>query len=82
VLAYLGGNPVQSQSYQLVDFQRSTPLVLLAALFALAVLILGRFQGLKALIALGLSFGVLALFVLPAIIAGRTRCWWRSRAPA
>jgi uncharacterized membrane protein len=70
VLAYLGGNPVQSQSYQLVDFQRSTPLVLLAALFALAVLILGRFQGLKALIALGLSFGVLALFVLPAIIAG------------
>jgi uncharacterized membrane protein len=70
VLAYTGSKPTDSASYQLVDFQRNTPLVLLAALFALAVLVLGRFQGLKALIALGLSFGVLVLFVLPAIIAG------------
>jgi uncharacterized membrane protein len=70
VLAYAGGNPLEGQSYQLVDFQRGLPLVLLAALFALAVLVLGRWQGLKALLALGLSFAVLVLFVLPAIIAG------------
>ena len=70
VLAYAGGDPRDGQSYQLVDFQRGTPLIVLAALFALAVLILGRFQGLKALVALGMSFGVLVLFVLPAIIAG------------
>ena len=70
VLAYAGGNPLEGQSYQLVDFQRSTPLTLLAVLFALAVLVLGRWQGVKALVALGLSFGVLVLFVLPAILAG------------
>ncbi len=70
VLAYAGGDPSDGQSYQLVDFQRGTPLIVLAALFALAVLILGRFQGLKALVALGMSFAVLVLFVLPAIIAG------------
>jgi uncharacterized membrane protein len=70
VLAYGGGNPVDGQSYQLVDFQRDVPLALLAALFAVAVLVLGRWQGLKALAALGISFGVLVLFVLPAIIAG------------
>jgi uncharacterized membrane protein len=70
VLAYAGGNPLEGQSYQLVDFQRTTPLLVLAGLFALAVLVLGRWQGLKALLALGLSFGVLLLFVLPAIIAG------------
>jgi uncharacterized membrane protein len=70
VLAYAGGDPADAQSYQLVDFQRSTPLLLLAALFALAVLVLGRWQGIKALVALGMSFGVLVLFVLPAIIAG------------
>jgi len=70
VLAYAGGDAADGQSYQLVDFQRSTPLIVLAVLFALAVLILGRWQGLKALVALGMSFAVLVLFVLPAIIAG------------
>lgn len=70
VLAYGGGNPTDGASYQLVDFQREIPLALLAGLFALAVLVLGRWQGLKAIIALGISFGVLVLFVLPAIIAG------------
>lgn len=70
VLSYGGGDPTVGQSYQLVDFQRDVPLALLAGLFAVVVLILGRWQGAKALLALGVSFGVLVLFVLPAIIAG------------
>ncbi|GAA2985594.1 YibE/F family protein [Actinokineospora diospyrosa] len=70
VLAYNGGDPLSGGSYQLVDFQRGLPLGVLAALFAVAVLVLGRWQGLKALVALGLSFAVLLLFVLPAILAG------------
>ncbi len=70
VLAYNGGDPLSGASYQLVDFQRGVPLAVLAALFAIAVLVLGRWQGLKALGALGLSFAVLLLFVLPAILSG------------
>jgi uncharacterized membrane protein len=70
VLSYGGGDPADGQSYQLVDFQRGVPLALLAALFAVAVLVLGRWQGLKALVALGISFLVLVFFVLPAIIGG------------
>jgi uncharacterized membrane protein len=70
VLSYSGGDPTDGQSYQIVDFQRNVPLVLLAALFAIVVLALGRWQGLKALGALLISFGVLVFFVLPAIIAG------------
>ena len=70
VLAYNGGNASDPASFQLVDFQRGTPLLLLAALFAVAVLVLGRWQGLAALVALGLSFLVIALFILPAILAG------------
>ncbi|HEV2779673.1 MAG TPA: YibE/F family protein [Actinophytocola sp.] len=70
VLAYAGGDPLAGQSYQIVDFQRDVPLILLAGLFALAVLVLGRWQGLKALVGLGISFAVLVLLVLPAIIAG------------
>jgi uncharacterized membrane protein len=70
VLSYNGGNPQDSNSFQIVDFQRGLPLAVLAALFALAVIVLGRWQGLAALIALGLSFLVIALFVLPSILAG------------
>jgi uncharacterized membrane protein len=70
VLAYSGSDPTNNQSYQVVDFQRGLPLAVLAVLFALAVLVLGRWQGLAALGALVLSFVVLILFVLPAILAG------------
>jgi uncharacterized membrane protein len=70
VLAYNGGNATDPASFQLVDFQRGTPLLVLAALFAVAVLVLGRWQGVAALVALGLSFVVIALFILPAILAG------------
>jgi uncharacterized membrane protein len=70
VLSYDGGNPADGQSYQIVDFQRDIPLALLAGLFAVAVLVLGRWQGLKALGALAISFVVLVFFVLPAIISG------------
>src|SRR3954453_20135503 len=70
VVAYNGGNAADPASFQLVDFQRGTPLLVLAALFAVAVLVLGRWQGLAALVALGLSFLVIALLILPAILAG------------
>nr|WP_228771392.1 YibE/F family protein [Actinokineospora iranica] len=70
VLGYSGGDPLSGGSYQIVDFQRGMPLAVLAGLFAVAVLVLGRWQGLKALVALGLSFAVLLLFVLPAILGG------------
>ncbi|MFJ6673010.1 YibE/F family protein [Actinosynnema sp. NPDC091369] len=72
VLSYGGGDPNDSTSYQLADFQRGVPLLLLAVLFAAAVLLLGRWQGLAALGALVLSFVVLVLFVLPAILAGES----------
>ncbi|ANN18153.1 YibE/F [Amycolatopsis orientalis] len=72
VLSYNGGDVANPASFQIVDFQRGTPLLLLAGLFALAVIVLGRWQGIAALIALGLSFLVLALFVLPSILAGES----------
>lgn len=70
VLAFSGGNPADELSYQVVDFQRGPPLLWLAALFAAVVLLLGRWQGLRSLVALGVSFAVLLGYVLPAILAG------------
>ncbi|MFI9386496.1 YibE/F family protein [Kutzneria sp. NPDC052558] len=71
VLGYNGADPNDPTSYQLLDYQRGFPLALLGVLFAAAVLILGRMQGLKALGALVLTFVVVVLFVLPAMLAGK-----------
>nr|WP_231849962.1 YibE/F family protein [Saccharopolyspora erythraea] len=70
VLSYAGANPESETSYQVVDFQRGGSLMLLAVVFAAAVIVLGRWQGLAALIALGVSLVLLVGFVLPAILAG------------
>jgi hypothetical protein len=56
--------------FSFADLERRRPMLLLAVLFGVAVLALGRWKGLRALVGLGLSLGVLAAFVLPAILEG------------
>ncbi|MGH3774054.1 MAG: YibE/F family protein [Pseudonocardiaceae bacterium] len=70
VLAYTGGNPSDAGSYQIQDFQRGASMLWLAALFAAAVLLLGRWRGLASLVALGFSFLVLVVYLFPAILTG------------
>ncbi len=70
VLGWSGADPTDPGSYRVADFQRGASLAWLAVIFAGAVLLLGRWRGLAALAALVLSFGVLLVFVLPAILAG------------
>jgi uncharacterized membrane protein len=70
VVQWSGADPADSGSYRVADFQRDYPLLWLAVLFAGAVLLLGRWRGLAALGALALSFAVLLVFVLPAILSG------------
>ena len=69
VMVYGPDAPADSQ-YQVIDFQRGPPLVLLGVLFVLVVLAAGRLSGLKALGGLVVSFAVLVLFILPAILDG------------
>lgn len=57
-------------TYQYADRDRRGLLWGLLALFAVAVLVLGRLRGLAALAALVLSVGLLLVFILPAIISG------------
>ncbi len=54
-----------------LDYDRRAPLVLLALLFALVIVVLARRRGLLALAGLAASLGVLATFVVPAILDGR-----------
>ena len=58
------------EQYVFADVERRSPLLLLAGLFAVAVIALGRWTGLRALFGLGLTLLVLTGFVLPALLAG------------
>lgn len=59
--------------YDFADFARGFPLSLLAAVFALAVVVAARWRGLAALAGLGIAAAVLAGFVLPALLAKAVR---------
>jgi uncharacterized membrane protein len=56
--------------YSFADIQRRTPLVLLAVVFGVAVVALGRLRGLLALAGIGITVGVLLAFVFPALLEG------------
>jgi uncharacterized membrane protein len=59
-----------TDEYAFADFARSTPMVALGLLFALVVVAVARLRGLAALAGLGISYGVLTKFVLPALLGG------------
>jgi uncharacterized membrane protein len=69
VVAYEPSAPKDLQ-YSVTDVNRRFPMALLAGIFALAVVVVGRMRGVMALIALAISFLVLNFFVLPAILQG------------
>jgi uncharacterized membrane protein len=58
--------------YQITDHQRGTQLWLLVAAFAVAVIAFGRWRGITALAALALTFALLLMFVIPAILSGES----------
>jgi uncharacterized membrane protein len=64
--------PGQPPSYIIQDLERGRPLLVLAALFVGAVVAFGRWQGVRSLIGLGLSFLVIISFVIPAILRGHS----------
>ncbi|GAA0902042.1 YibE/F family protein [Streptomyces thermoalcalitolerans] len=69
VVAYEPSAPKELQ-YSVTDVDRHFPMALLAGVFALAVVVVGRLRGVMALIALAVSFLMLNLFILPAILQG------------
>ncbi len=64
--------PGQPPYYNIQDLERGRPLLVLAALFVGAVVAFGRWQGIRSLIGLGLSFVVIVGFVVPAILRGHS----------
>lgn len=57
-------------AYFFYEFQRGTPMLVLAVLFGAAVIALGRFQGVRALVGLAVTGVVLVAFLFPALLEG------------
>ncbi|MFE9686464.1 YibE/F family protein [Streptomyces sp. NPDC006285] len=69
IVAYAPDAPRELQ-YSVTDVNRKLPMALLAGIFALAVVVVGRMRGVMALVALAVSFLILTFFILPAILQG------------
>lgn len=61
---------VSGQQYHLIDHDRSSALWALAIAFALAVIAFGRWKGLRSLVSLGITFAIVLLFMVPAVLDG------------
>lgn len=56
--------------YVFVDFDRNVSLTVLAAVYAALVVLVAGLRGLRALFGLVFAFGVMLVFMLPALLAG------------
>jgi uncharacterized membrane protein len=56
-------------AYEFYDYQRSTPIIVLALAFAVVVGVVARLRGLASLVGLAFAFVVLLQFVLPGLLA-------------
>lgn len=57
--------------YSFVDFVRTTPMALLAAVYALVVVLVARWRGFRALLGLAGAYVVVAQFIIPGLIEGK-----------
>src|SRR5829696_8674197 len=64
--------PGQPPTYYIQDLERGRPMLVLMALFVGAVIAFGRWQGIRSLLGLGLSFLVIISFVVPSILRGHS----------
>lgn len=58
-------------AYVFVDFVRTLPIILLAVLYAVVVIAVARWRGLRALIGLLGAYTVLVTFLLPGLVEGK-----------
>lgn len=59
-----------SEQVVFYDFQRSSPMLMLAVIFCAAIIVLGGWRGLGAIAGLALSLLIIVVFTLPALLDG------------
>ena len=63
-------------SWVFAEYVRSDAIIVLAALFCIAIVVFGRIKGLKTLVTLLLTVGAVFFVLIPAIIGGRNIYFW------
>ncbi|SFN42552.1 YibE/F family protein [Mycetocola miduiensis] len=63
------GEGAQSR-YSFMDFVRTVPMALLAAVYAFVVVLVARWRGLRALLGLAGAYAVVAHFIIPGLVQG------------
>jgi uncharacterized membrane protein len=63
-------NPGQPPVLYIVDFDRTTPLLILVGLFLLVTLLIGRKHGVFSIISMVFSFFIIVKFIIPNILLG------------
>lgn len=68
-------DPTGSVSYAFADYQRSNSLLLWGVIIAIVIIAFAAWHGVRAIIGLGLSLGIVFSFLIPALIAGTNPLW-------
>jgi len=63
-------DPTGATTYSFYDYERAWPLIGLAVAFAVVIVAVARWRGLRALVGIVVAFGVLVVFMLPALRDG------------
>ncbi|MGH2581430.1 MAG: YibE/F family protein [Anaerolineales bacterium] len=70
ILVTVSETPDAGVNVYFSDFVRSTPLLILVLAFALAILVISRWKGLRSLLSLAFSLLVIIGYIIPHILAG------------
>jgi uncharacterized membrane protein len=62
--------PGQEEMFIITDRVRTTPMLVLAGIFAAAIIALGRWKGVRAILGLAFTFVVIIWFMIPRILDG------------
>ncbi len=64
-------DPSGTTIYSFDDFSRGMPLLLITLVFVAVIVVVARWRGLRAVLGLVFAFGVLVVFLLPALLDGK-----------
>lgn len=70
VLVTISEVPTGEVNAYFVDFVRTMPLIVLAGVFALSILLISRWKGLRSLLSMAFSIFVIIAYIIPHILAG------------
>lgn len=70
ILVTLGSRPDGILTVYFADFVRITPILWLAAIFAITILLISRWKGLRSLLSMVFSLAIIIGYIIPRILAG------------